>query len=217
MVLALLVIVTCTQQTSLSIKQKRIAMDYFILTDNSFFRLIRGETEFDPNTAYQEFVVQIIDLCKHSDDEYKTVALSYAETELMFISSVPENIDLYAKKALAFIRKMQQMVADGKFASHATSLCATGFKWTGKKADFVELIYGLQTMGVVNDGKTNVRELLNAFNSMFGDVIPFDQCYGTYEAIKRRKLTAKAAFLESMLNGLHNRMKEDDRKEQARR
>ena len=192
-------------------------MDYFILTETSLFRLIRGKEKIDPNAAYQDFVVQVIELCKQPDDGYKAVALTCAETELMFISNVTEIIDLYAKKALAFIRKMQQMVADGKFASHETSLCATGFKWTGKKADFVELIYGLQTMGVVNDGKTNVRELLNAFNSLFGDVIPFDQCYGTYEAIKRRKLTAKAAFLESMLNGLHNRMKEDDRKDQARR
>ena len=192
-------------------------MDYFILTETSLFKLIRGEEKIDPNAAYQDFVVQVIDLCKQADDGYKAVALACAETELQFVSGVSEDIDLCAKKALAFIRKIQQMVADGKFVSHETSLCATGFKWTGKKADFVELVYGLQTMGVVNDGKTNVRELLNAFNSMFGDVIPFDQCYGTYEAIKRRKLTAKAAFLESMLNGLHNRMKEDDRKDQARR
>ena len=192
-------------------------MDYFILTDNSLFRLIRGEETIDPNAAYQDFVVQVIDLCKQADDGYKAVALTCAETELQFVSDVSAEIDLCAKKALAFVQKMLKYVIDGKFASHETSPCATGFKWTGKKADFVELVYGLQTMGVVNDGKTNVRELLNAFNSMFGDVIPFDQCYGTYEAIKRRKLTAKAAFLESMLNGLHNRMKEDDRKEQARR
>ena len=105
---------------------------------------------------------------------------------------------------------------DDIFSKYKPAVVVSGVQWTGKKADFVELFYGLQTMGVVNDGKTNVRDLLDAFNSVFGNVIPFEQCYATYEAIKRRKLTAKAAFLESMLNGLHNRMKEDERKEQAR-
>ena len=116
---------------------------------------------------------------------------------------------------------MQKLVADGQIQNKTTTAqtinTAGTFKWTGKKSDYVELIYGLQTMGVINGGKTNVRGLLEAFNSIFGDVVPFEQCYATYEAIKRRKLTSKAAFLESMMNGVHDRIKEDDRKEQARR
>ena len=39
-------------------------LDYFILTDNNLFRLIRGEDQIDPNVAYQNFVVQVIELCK---------------------------------------------------------------------------------------------------------------------------------------------------------
>ena len=219
LVFALPLIMMCAQQTSLSIKQKRIAMDYFILTDNSFFRLIRGEAGIDLQTAYQDFVVQVINLCKQADDGYKAVALTYAETELQFVSGVTEDIDLCTKKALAFVQKMLSLITDNRRICFCTEerKVPSGFQWTGKKADFVELIYGLQTMGVVNDGKTNVRDLLETFNSVFGNVIPFEQCYATYEAIKRRKLTAKAAFIESMMNGLHNRMKEDDRKEQARR
>ena len=49
-------------------------MDYFILTETSLFRLIRGEKKISPDAAYQDFVVQVIELCKHSDDGYKAVA-----------------------------------------------------------------------------------------------------------------------------------------------
>ena len=194
-------------------------MDYFILTETSLFRLIRGEKKISPDAAYQDFARQVIELCKQPDDGYKAVALTCAEMELQFVSGVTKDIDLCAKKALAFVQKMLKLITDNKQICFCTEerKMPSVFQWTGKKADFVELIYGLQTMGVVNDGKTNVRDLLNAFNSVFGNVIPFEQCYATYEAIKRRKLTAKAAFIESMLNGLHNRMREDDRKEQARR
>ena len=194
-------------------------MDYFILTDNSFFRLIRGEAGIDLQSAYQDFVVQVINLCKQADDGYKTVALTYAETELQFVSGVSEDIDLCAKKALAFVQKMLCLITDNKqidFSANEQTM-PTGMQWTGKKTDFVELVYGLQTMGVINDGNVSVRDLLGFFNQIFGEVIPFEQCYGSYQAIKRRKLTVRAAFLESMLNGLHNRMKEDDRREQARR
>ena len=195
-------------------------MDYFILTDNSFFRLINGESGISPAVAYQDFVVQVINLCGQTDNGYKAVALTYAETELQFAEGLSDEINRYVKKAQAFVQKMQTLVVENKIVGtgNDTKPCMeSNFKWTGKKADFVELIYGLQTMGVVNDGKTNVRELLEALNPLFGNVVPFEQCYATYEAIKRRKLTSKAAFLESMLQGVHERMKEDERKEQARR
>ena len=39
-------------------------MDYFILSETSLFRLIRGKEKIDPNVAYQNFVVQVIELCK---------------------------------------------------------------------------------------------------------------------------------------------------------
>jgi len=187
-------------------------MDYFILT-------IRGETGIDQQSAYQDFVVQVINLCKQTDDGYKAMALTYAETELQFVCGVSEDIDLCAKKALAFVQKMLCLITDNKqidFSANGQNM-PTGMQWTGKKTDFVELVYGLQTMGVINDGNVSVRDLLGFFNQIFGEVIPFEQCYGAYQAIKRRKLTVRAAFLESMLNGLHNRMKEDDRREQARR
>jgi len=196
----------CAQQTSLSNKQKRIAMDYFILTETSLFRLIRGEKKISPDAAYQDFVVQVIELCKQPDDGYKAVALTCAETELQFVSGVTKDIDLCVKKALAFVQKMLKLFTDGKVITftHEEKRQSSGLRWTGQNTDFIELIYGLHTM------KCTFMQFLD-FEK------PLTNCYITYRDVKMRKLDNRATFLQEMTNELNWRMKEDDRKQAARR
>jgi len=219
MVFALPLIVMCTQQTSLSIKQKRIAMDYFILTDNSFFRLIRGEAGIDLQSAYQDFVVQVINLCEQADDGYKAVALTYAETELQFVSGVSEDIDLCARKALAFVQKMLKLITDGKVINFADEekRISSGLRWTGQNTDFIELIYGLHTMKCINDGEVSLKDMLTTFMQFLDFEKPLANCYITYRDVKMRKLDNRATFLQEMTNELNWRMKEDDRKQATRR
>lgn len=194
-------------------------MDYFILTDNSLFRLIRGEDKIDPNTAYQDFVVQVIDLCKQADDGYKAVALTCAETELQFVSGVSEDIDLCAKKALAFVQKMLKLVTDGKMITFTNEekRISSGLRWTGQNTDFIELIYGLHTKKCINDGEVSLKDMLNTFMQFLDFEKPLANCYITYRDVKMRKLDNRATFLQEMTNELNWRMKEDDRKQAARR
>ena len=194
-------------------------MDYFILTDNSLFRLIRGEEKIDPNTAYQDFVVQVIDLCKQADDGYKAVALTCAETELQFVSGVSEDIDLCAKKALAFVQKMLKLVTDGKMITFTNEekRISSGLRWTGQNTDFIELIYGLHTKKCINDGDVSLKDMLTTFMQFLDFEKPLANCYITYRDVKMRKLDNRATFLQEMTNELNWRMKEDDRKQAARR
>jgi len=194
-------------------------MDYFILTDNSFFRLIRGEAGIDLQTAYQEFVVQVINLCKQADDGYKAVALTYAETELQFVSGVTKDIDLCAKKALAFVQKMLKLITDGKVITftHEEKRISSGLRWTGQNTDFIELIYGLHTKKCINDGEVSLKDMLTTFMQFLDFEKPLANCYITYRDVKMRKLDNRATFLQEMTNELNWRMKEDDRKQAARR
>ena len=194
-------------------------MDYFILTDNSLFRLIRGEDKIDPKTAYQDFVVQVIDLCKQADDGYKAVALTCAETELQFVSGVSEDIDLCAKKALAFVQKMLKLVTDGKMITFTNEekRISSGLRWTGQNTDFIELIYGLHTKKCINDGEVSLKDMLTTFMQFLDFEKPLANCYITYRDVKMRKLDNRATFLQEMTNELNWRMKEDDRKQAARR
>ncbi len=194
-------------------------MDYFILTETSLFKLIRGESEIDPNAAYQDFVVQVIDLCKQPDDGYKAVALTCAETELQFVSGVSAEIDLYAKKALTFVQKMLKLITDGKVISFASEEKNTpsGLRWTGQNTDFIELIYGLHTKKCINEGDVSLKDMLTTFMQFLDFEKPLANCYITYRDVKMRKLDNRATFLQEMTNELNWRMKEDDRKQAARR
>ena len=194
-------------------------MDYFILTETSLFRLIRGKEKIDPNAAYQDFVVQVIDLCKQADDGYKAVALTCAETELQFVSGVSAEIDLYAKKALTFVQKMLKLITDGKVISFASEEknAPSGLRWTGQNTDFIELIYGLHTKKCINEGDVSLKDMLTTFMQFLDFEKPLANCYITYRDVKMRKLDNRATFLQEMTNELNWRMKEDDRKQAARR
>ena len=194
-------------------------MEYFILTETSLFRLIRGESDIDPNAVYQDFVVQVIELCKQPDDRYKAVALTCAETELQFVSGVSAEIDLYAKKALAFVQKMLKLITDGKVISFASEEknVPSGLRWTGQNTDFIELIYGLHTKKCINDGDVSLKDMLTTFMQFLDYEKPLANCYITYRDVKMRKLDNRATFLQEMTNELNWRMKEDDRKQAARR
>ena len=194
-------------------------MDYFILTETSLFRLIRGEEKIDPNAAYQDFVVQVIELCKQPDDGYKAVALTCAETELQFVSDVSEDINLCVKKALAFVQKMVKFVTDGKMQTFAQEekRASSGLRWTGQNTDFIELIYGLHSKKCINDGEVSLKDMLTTFMQFLDFEKPLANCYITYRDVKMRKLDNRATFLQEMTNELNWRMKEDDRKQAARR
>ena len=194
-------------------------MDYFILTETSLFRLIRGESEIEPNAAYQDFVVQVIELCKQPDDGYKAVALTCAETELQFVSGVTKDIDLCIKKALAFVQKMLKLITDGKIItfSQEERNVPSELRWTGQNTDFIELIYGLHTKKCINDGKVSLKDMLTTFMQFLDFEKPLANCYITYRDVKMRKLDNRATFLQEMTNELNWRMKEDDRKQAARR
>lgn len=194
-------------------------MDYFILTETSLFGLIRGKEQISPNAAYQDFVVQVIELCKQPDDCYKTVALTCAETELQFVSGVSEEINLCAKKALAFVQKILKLVTDGKIQtfSQEEKRASSGLRWTGQNTDFIELIYGLHTKKCINDGEVSLKDMLTTFMQFLDFEKPLANCYITYRDVKMRKLDNRATFLQEMANELNWRMKEDDRKQAARR
>lgn len=41
-------------------------------------------------------------------------------------------------------------------------------RWTGNLSDFVEMVYGLDSLKCINGGETGVTELLLGFGKLFG-------------------------------------------------
>ena len=91
----------------------------------------------------------------------------------------------------------------------------SAFRWTGNAVDLVEIIYGIDEMGCINNGDTPIGELAAFFYALFG--VDSKECYRFYTDIKRRKNDSRTYFLDKMQERLNKRMQQDDEKERMRR
>ncbi|RYD59166.1 MAG: hypothetical protein EOP56_02745 [Sphingobacteriales bacterium] len=79
--------------------------------------------------------------------------------------------------------------------------------WTGPKAALIELMYGLQTSGVFNEAKADIKQIAAVFESVFN--IELGDYYRTYQAIRIRKKN-RTSFIDGMRDNLVQRMDDAD-------
>ncbi len=200
-------------------------MNHLILTETEFFALINGKDDICTETAYGDFVQEVINLCYGGYDARNIiVALSFAEIELqhhpLYLSSSEGNaIVVYIRKALSFVRKMRKLLSASVNIPvpppPKTQESTPVLQWTGNAIDLVELIYALYATGCINDGKTTLKELATILYSFFG--VNSKDCYRFYTDIKRRKKDSRTYFLEKMQDKLNEKMRRDDELERMRR
>lgn len=210
-------------------------MEYFILTNTDFFRAIDNTENCECiENAYNGFVAQVIELCRDRMDsaDLMLAALSYAEIELQYhpvlhIQETENGLSRYIRKALAFVRKMLKHLTaqvsplslsvpsvSGQQLS-ASAVPDASVRWTGNAIDLVEIIYGINEMGCINNGNMPLHELASALYSFFG--VNSKDCYRFYTDIKRRKNDSRTYFLDKMQMRLNEKMRLDDEKERLRR
>ncbi len=225
----------CAQNIKLvQILKKDNDMEYNILVETEFFNLLNASKENKDCNAlensYREFIKVVVDLCS-TNVKQAVFALSYAETELDFHLSMPhikdclETVGLYVRKAIAFIRRMQEHVeatyhlyvntSTSETSPPATSGPKSLVKWTGNAVDLVEMVYGICVMGSVNDGDVKFKDLAQAMYQFFG--IKAKDCYRFYTDIRRRKNHSRTYFLDKMQEKLNDKMRRDDKLERMRR
>ena len=205
-------------------------MNYFLLAETDFFRLINEAGDCNMETAYMAFATQVIELCNGSMDANRTIiALAYIEIELQHhpvrnLSEERKEIAAYVSKALSFVRKMQKFLATPQVPplSNPTSnpketnaVISPVLQWTGNTLDLVELIYGLSEMGCINNGETPLKELSAALYELFG--LKTKECYRYYSAIKLRKNPSRTYFLDKMLAKLNDKIRRDEELERMRK
>lgn len=93
----------------------------------------------------------------------------------------------------------------------------SGLKWTGSLVELVELVYGLQEMGCINDGCSDIKELTAYFGRLFGLEVKDSHCYNAYSDMKRRKSESRTYFLDKLRERLNLRMQRDHAREMQRR
>ncbi|WP_289222745.1 RteC domain-containing protein [uncultured Bacteroides sp.] len=189
-------------------------MNYFLLAETDFFRLINEAGDCNMETAYMAFATQVIELCNGSMDANRTIIA------LAYISEERKEIAAYVSKALSFVRKMQKFLAMSQVpplisANTTTDNTANLLQWTGNAIDLVELIYGIDEMGCINNGKMPLKQLAPLLYKIFG--IESKDCYRFYVDIKRRKNESRTYFLDRMQEKLNERMLRDEELERMRK
>ena len=189
-------------------------------------------------SEYGDFIGCAIGLCNCTENPvtaYK--ALSYAEVELQHLRILhgsdmengPNPHRLYADKALAFIRKMLEHVSKQaavwvpplSTTSNPTAISSETpdttptLRWTGKASDLVEILYGMDELGCINNGETPLKEVAAYFYRMLG--VEAKECYNIYADIKLRKNESRTYFIDKMQEKVNRRMKLDEERERMRR
>lgn len=80
-------------------------------------------------------------------------------------------------------------------------------RWTGDKVYLVELAYGMYYTGMINDGQTEIKTIVETIAQLFD--VNLDNHSRTFYDIKRRKID-RTKFLDIMKSKLENRMDEFD-------
>jgi hypothetical protein len=86
-------------------------------------------------------------------------------------------------------------------------LSETNYNWTDSKIALVELIYALHSTGSVNNGKIDIKELVELFEKLFN--INLEEYSRTFIDIRMRK-TGQTKFLDNLKQSLLKRMEEAD-------
>ena len=136
------------------------------------------------------------------------------------LSEEKREIAAYVSKALSFVRKMQKFLATPQVpplisANNTTETATSLLQWTGNAIDLVELIYGIDEMGCINNGNMPLKQLAPLLYKIFG--VESKDCYRFYTDIKRRKNESRTYFLDRMQEKLNERMLRDDELDRMRR
>ena len=138
----------------------------------------------------RKYLPQENDSARNTQSRFLDIAIGYINTEL----------DLLRR-----YNRMQELPSEPPH------------RWTGTLIELVELVYGLQEMGSIDNGETAINLLTGYFGRLFGIDIKDILCYNTYANMKHRKNESRTYFLDKMRERLNLRMQRDDEKEMKRR
>jgi hypothetical protein len=79
--------------------------------------------------------------------------------------------------------------------------------WTGSKSELIELVYALYSIGVLEKGNVDIKEIVSLFEQMFNTSL--GDFYRTYHDIRSRKIN-QTKFLDKLKESFVNRLQNMD-------
>jgi hypothetical protein len=170
---------------------------HFFDNNLDFYQYYRsGATHFDEVyfvRGKQDFRLLPDDLTLTFDHSFSTIQ-SYKVSKLFAY----ELLRIYLNTAIASI----QFTDTAEVKSNEKRL-----QWTGPKVSLIELIYSLQTAGVVNNGTADIKLLTDFFERVFQ--LDLGNVYNVFQEMRIRKKN-RSSFLDQLKDRLIQRMDEAD-------
>jgi hypothetical protein len=170
---------------------------HFFDNNLDFYQYYRsGATHFDEVyfvRGKQDFHLLPDDLTLTFDHSFSTIQ-SYKVSKLFAY----ELLRIYLNSAIASI----QLTDSAELKSNEKRL-----QWTGSKVSLIELIYSLQTAGVVNNGAADIKLLTDFFERVFQ--LDLGNVYNVFQEMRIRKKN-RSSFIDTLREKLIERMDQAD-------
>jgi hypothetical protein len=135
----------------------------------------------------------IVDPCFSTSHDYTLAAMKAFE-----------RITEYCKTELRQLKSGQPFISkDGSVSIRSVH------KWTGSLRALLEMVYGVHSTGVIDDGRITIKQLVEVAEALFN--VKLGDYYHTWNEIRGRK-TGRTSFLDLMKNCLLKRMDDADEK-----
>lgn len=186
------------------------------ITTEDIFRLAIRTIETGTDENFVEFIRTLQSWNDHFQDFVSAFRALHSVKTRLYILRSSDNERLYRSQVLInyIDTELELLLHHRKTFVNSPS---STFRWTGTLVELIELIYGLQEIGCINDGQNDIKELAAFFGSLFGREIKARHCYDAYLDMKRRKNESRTYFLDKMRERLNLRMQRDDERVWSRR
>lgn len=138
----------------------------------------------------------------HLDDKYFTRTeklLSDPDIDAKFSTGY----DNVLARILAYQMVKEYLVTQLQKLDEGSTDKSSSLKWTGTKSALIELIYALQSVDAVNNGKADIKQIADSFEQLFN--ISLGNYYRQFQEIRLRK-NGKTNFLDDMREKLTQRL-----------
>jgi len=137
-----------------------------------------------------------------------------ADCSVVLLPEIPDldldystNGDYFFAKLMAY-EKVQEYLINELYPSSEQRSSGKNLHWTGETVNLVELAYGLQLTGQLNDGKATIAEIIAWLEvQLHADV---GNAYRRWHAISNRKRVASTKFIDQMREAIIKKLDDDN-------
>lgn len=169
--------------------------------------------------SFPAFIQEVYELCLSSTDRNNLYfTLQYTRQYLLGLQKITKRnnkLDSTMTETIAFL----ETTIDWLFSSPNTDIVNMPkdppIVWTGKVINFVEWIYGPDSLKHFNDGNVTIKELVGYLGNALG--IKIKDPSGCYVDMRDRIGESRTTYIDSMKEALISRMERDDEKKYKRK